>query len=79
MKIEQYKNQHSTHYLKCKHCIGKNKYNYLMKCLILKTVKSGKLKIIVFGNRYWKGYADLKRIRYVRIDRLIKLKKDLKE
>jgi len=54
-----------THKLQCSHVIGKIRYNYDMDCIPLKTMPNGKIKILVFGNRYWKGYENKKKIRYV--------------
>jgi len=78
MNCEQYKYEQSTHYLKCRHQIGRNGFDYLMKCIVIGKTKSRKIKIIVFGNRYWKGYKHIKRIRYIiNSYRLIKIKKDI--
>lgn len=60
----------ATHLLECRHAIGKNGYDYYMKCLVLGTTKSNKTKILVFGNRYWKGAEHTKRIRYVETRKL---------
>lgn len=43
-----------THYLLCRHCVGTHCREYEMPCNILGRTKSGKLKIEVFGERYWK-------------------------
>jgi len=63
----------ATHLLHCKHCICRSRYEYTMKCLVLKKTKSGKCKILVFGNRYWKGYNHIQRIRYVWRSKLTEL------
>ena len=55
----------ATHYLKCKHCIGTNCSYYNMLCIPLGKTKSGKLKVLVFGERNWKYKEHIKRIRYV--------------
>ena len=54
-----------THWLCCRHCVGeKRSKEYVMRCNILgETRKSIKLEII--GERYWKGYENKKRIRYL--------------
>lgn len=62
----------STHLLKCRHQIGRNGFDYRMRCHVLGRTKSGKLKVLVFGNRYWKNYDHLKRIRYVDGYRVVK-------
>ena len=53
----------STHWLRCRHQICRNGYDYLMPCNILNVMSSGRLKIEVFGNRAWGGNS--RRIRYV--------------
>jgi hypothetical protein len=53
-----------THNLLCRHAIGRNGYDYHMKCIILKEMPN-KLKILVFGDRNWKRGKDKKRIRYI--------------
>ncbi len=55
----------ATHLLKCRHAIGKSGRTYFMKCIKLSYTKSGKVKILVFGDRYWHGRNDIKKIRYV--------------
>lgn len=56
--------------LRCQHCIGLSCYNYLMYCNILKKMPDGRLKVKVFGNRYWGGYEQ-SRIRYVEENKVI--------
>ena len=41
-----------------------------MDCIPLKTMEDGRIKLLVFGRRYWKGHDDEKRIRYVSADRV---------
>lgn len=36
-----------------------------MRCHILKTMDDGRIKILVFGERYWKGKEHISQIRYV--------------
>ncbi len=60
----------ATHYLKCRHAVGINGLDYNMACLILKDMGYGRVKILVFGDRYWKGRDHIKRIRYVRKTRI---------
>ncbi len=60
--------ENATHFLRCRHAIGTNGLDYLMRCHVLnggRVSKSGKIKILVFGNRYWSGYDHISRIRYV--------------
>lgn len=66
----------ATHYLKCRHAIGGHGFNYGMDCLILKDMKDGRVKILVFGDRYWKNKDHIKRIRYVS-KRRIRIKKEV--
>ncbi len=54
-----------THKLKCRHAIGLHGMNYTMDCIPLKEMPDGRLKVLVFGERYWKGHDEKKRIRYV--------------
>jgi len=51
--------------LACRHCIGRNCNEYYMSCIILKVLPNARLKILVFGDRNWKGHEDKKQIRYV--------------
>lgn len=64
-KIKELKRKDATHRLACRHSIGRSGFDYYMDCTILKRTNAGKLKLLVFGERYWKGYDDKKRIRYV--------------
>ncbi len=63
---EEYNRTDATHNLHCRHCINpKNVREYYMDCIILKELPNNRLKILVFGDRYWKGHDDKKQIRYV--------------
>ena len=53
----------SSHWLTCHHQIGYNRTTYRMACNLLKRVPSGRVKIQVFGNRYWGGSKSY--VRYV--------------
>ena len=55
----------ATHRLSCRHAIGLSGLDYYMDCIILKRMPNYRLKILVFGDRYWKRDKDKKRIRYV--------------
>ena len=56
----------ATHRLSCSHSFNLlSSYNYTMDCIILKEMPHSRLKILVFGDRYWKYHDDKKRIRYV--------------
>lgn len=65
MDLNQYDVSMATHDLKCCHAIGRNRSYYLMPCIDLGRVKSGKHKCVVFGDRYWKNSYHIKRVRYV--------------
>jgi hypothetical protein len=55
-----------THELSCRHSMNhRSGFDYNMNCIILKEMPNDKLKILVFGDRYWKGHDHKKRIRYV--------------
>lgn len=73
MKVEHLINTDATHYLKCSHCIGRSRRHYLMKCMVIKPTKSGLLKVLVFGERDWRGKEHIKKIRYVPEWRVMKI------
>lgn len=59
--------------LKCRQCIGEGHcYYYTMKCKILKLMGDGRVKIRVYGDRYWdrEETNDKSYIRYVDINRV---------
>lgn len=62
----------ATHLLMCKHCIGTNCMAYDMHCIPISKTKAGKIKILVFGERNWKGKDHIKNIRYVNPSKVIK-------
>lgn len=55
----------ATHHLHCAHAIGRNRNEYTMRCHVLKEMKDRRLKVLVFGDRYWKGTEHISKIRYV--------------
>lgn len=65
MDLSKYDVSDATHLLKCRHQIGRNGFNYTMPCLILDTTESGNIKVVVFGERYWKYKYHIKKIRYL--------------
>ena len=69
--LQQYAIDGATHKLRCRHQIGRNGFDYFMPCIPLSKTKSGKIKILVFGERYWKYKEYLKSIRYVWAYRII--------
>ncbi len=58
-------------YLKCNHCIGRSCKDYLMKCDVLKTSSSGKIKVKVYGVRNWKDQDHITHIRYVEPNKIV--------
>jgi len=54
-----------NHLLKCKHCVGSNCKQYYMVCDILKRMPDGRLKVKVYGDRYWRDSTNITKIRYV--------------
>ena len=60
----------ATHRLYCRHAIGQHGRSYHMKCHVLKTMPDGRLKIQVYGDRYWKDRMHVVRVRYVQSDRV---------
>lgn len=69
MKIDLMVND-ATHKLACSHIIGSNRMNYTMPCLILKDMGDGRVKLLVFGERYWINRDHTKRVRYVSKNRI---------
>jgi len=60
----------ATHWLHCSHCIGQNRTHYRMKSIPLKNMEDGRVKLLVFGERHWRGRDHIKRIRYVPWNRI---------
>ena len=60
----------ATHLLYCRHCIGQSCSHYTMRCVLISETDSGKVKVIVFGDRNWAGNEHIKRIRYVEKNRI---------
>ena len=63
----------ATHLLKCNHHSYGVDNRYYMKCYKVNETESGKVRIVVFGDRNIKNTEYIKRIRYVDPDRLIKI------
>ena len=55
----------STHKLSCKQGLCRGRIDYWMACIVLKEMPNNRLKILVFGERYWKREENKKQIRYV--------------
>ncbi len=62
-----------THMLTCRHAIGRSGNVYYMECRLLKKTKSGRAKIVLFGERNWKDKKKKRSIRYVEFHRLTKI------
>lgn len=60
----------ARHLLACRHQICRNGRDYYMRCDILKVMPDGRLKVRVWGDRYWK--SEKNRIRYVEASRVYK-------
>ncbi|MEF2048320.1 hypothetical protein V3399_30775 [Pseudomonas aeruginosa] len=68
----------ATHRLICHHVCRWTKI-YAMPCHVLKAMPDGRLKVLVFGDRYWKEREQASRIRYVeacRVEELARLAGD---
>lgn len=64
-----------THLLKCSHAFNsRSRYDYFMKCIILKEMPHDRLKILVFGERYWKFKEHKSHIRYIDSNRVKPIK-----
>jgi len=62
----------ATHFLHCRHCYGLGKEkDYWMPCILLNTVGEDRAKVMVFGDRFWRGREHVKRVRYVEASRLV--------
>lgn len=65
MNLDNYSIKDATHVLWCRHQSGNHFQDYTMPCIVLGETLKRKLKIIVFGERWWKNKEHKKRIRYV--------------
>lgn len=62
--------ENATHVLMCRHCIGAHRTEYTMRCHIIKELPDNRVKILVFGERYWPDRLHIKNIRYVDKERV---------
>jgi len=62
----------ANHHLICRHVCRWTK-TYTMPCHVLKAMPDGRLKILVFGERNWKGREHISHIRYVEAGRVRKI------
>ncbi len=61
----------ATHLLACVHAIGDSRKGYMMRCHIVKEMPDGRLKIRVYGERYWNDERNDKvSLRYVKANRV---------
>ena len=72
--LSKYSVHDATHYLQCRHQICSNGWDYEMPCIPLGRTKRGRVKVLVFGSRYWMGTEHIKRIRYVSSGRVVPAK-----
>ncbi|CAK3961886.1 DUF3319 domain-containing protein [Vibrio crassostreae] len=70
MTIQQLNASNATHLLQCRHALGDNGKFYKKRCHILKKMPDGRLKLQVYGDRYWKDTDHIVRIRYVESSRV---------
>ncbi|HAT2580406.1 TPA: hypothetical protein I8273_004382 [Aeromonas hydrophila] len=64
----------ATHYLRCRHVLGHGVTNYRMRCHVIKTMPDGRLKVQVYGERYWNDERRKKsKIRYVEAARVTEI------
>ncbi|WP_326430349.1 hypothetical protein VQ574_21740 (plasmid) [Stutzerimonas frequens] len=59
----------ATHLLICRHVCRWTK-TYGMRCHVLKVMPNERLKLLVFGERNWKGREHISRVRYVEASRV---------
>lgn len=68
--------ENATHLLSCAHQMGwrngkpNGRREYSMRCHIMKDMGDGRCKILVFGERDWKGKEHISHVRYVLKSRL---------
>lgn len=68
-KKEKQTYDNAPYLLKCVHFYGRGGTEYLMPCDVLKAMPNQRLKVRVFGNRFFKD--DTSRVRYVDSHRVI--------
>ena len=66
-----------THFLKCRHAVGRSGKSYCMYCIYLKDTTNNRVKIRVFGDRFWPGHYNKSYIRYVLKSRIYPIPKDI--
>lgn len=76
--VERFVSADATHYLRCTHRIGLTSKEYVMRCIILKEMTGGRVKLLVFGERYWINKEYKKQIRYVNKSRVSEIEQHFK-
>lgn len=69
--INTYRIEDATHFVKLSKVSGKNKIEYVNKCIIVSDTPSGLKKIVSFGTRRWQYSGHTRTMRYVSQDRLV--------
>lgn len=62
--------ENANHLLNCTHRVGKSGTIFQMKAELLKTMPDGRVKIRVYGDRFWNNSEHKSRIRYVEASRI---------
>ncbi len=68
----------ATHHLHCRHAIARSVTHYTMKCIPIGVMSDRRLKLLVFGERNWKGFDDKQSYRYVDMLRVSAIYEDHK-
>ena len=76
MNLGDYSVGDADSWLSCRHCIGPHCKDYVMRCKVISTTKSGMVKVVVFGNRNWKDKHHIKNVRYVKSYKLKELRSE---
>ena len=70
-------NWQGVHVLRCRHCIGRNSTYYLMYCDVIKEMPIHRVKIKVYGDRYW--HTNNFKYRYVEKHKISKYEEYFKD
>ncbi len=66
----------ATHIVHCRHCVTATQCeDYTMLCIVLDRRDGKHVRVLVFGDRYWKNKKHIRRIRYIQNWKLTKIKK----
>lgn len=69
-KTQELTADNATHMLQCSHAIGCRVKHFKMRCHILKSMPDGRLKVQVYGERFWKDKDHIVNVRYVQPSRV---------